>query len=463
MSLKMQVSMSRLILIPVVWLMIGALSVQPAAAQGGGNRAALIVRDGAGNVTTKCVTFAEESISSEELLNRSGLSVTTKDWGDGKTLCSINGYGCPPPKDCWCRCQNGPCEFWAYYHWIGNAWQFSNVGISRHQVKNGALEGFAWGAGVYGSSGAIPPTISYDAICLPPTATATPTPTRTLTPTATPTPTPTATTTTSPGAGGSTSEPTPSGSLPQVRFETTASSLTPNACAILRWVAWDAQQVTLNGTAVAPQDRREVCPQTTQRYILAATNAAGQAQGELVITVVGAASQTATSTPRPPETPDVQPTPSPTLTVRPAGGGAALPTPSSPPPAQTPAAEGLSIVPVANAQAAPLATATRAPAPATPTAVAEPMRVPGAPPPTRAVARRPITPGQPTATPILIARAPAGGAAGAGSTTQPAADGVARSPDRGFRLALLPGYAAYSLMAALLVSVGVVAAQKKRA
>lgn len=460
----MQVSLSRLILIPILWLVISALSIQPVAAQQGGNRAALLVRDGDGNVTSKCVSFAEESISGEELLNRSGLSVTTKDWGVGKTLCSINGYGCPPPKDCWCRCQGATCEYWAYYHWIGNAWKFSNVGISNYQVKDGALEGLAWGAGTYGSSGAIPPTTNFDAICLPSTATSTPTPTRTPTPTPTRTLTPTSPPTASQEAGGSTSETPPSGSPPQILFEATTSSLMPNACAILRWVAWDAQQVTLNGTAVAVQDRREVCLQTTQRYILVATNAAGQAHEELVITVMGASSQTATSTPRSSEAPDVRATPAQTMTAPPAAKGATPPAlPPSPLSAQTPAADGLSVVPVAHAQAAPLATATRFQVQVTPTAVTARAGALGAPAPTRSVARRPIAPGQPTATPILIARVKMAGAAdGAGSTTQPTPDRATAPPGQGLRLALLPGYAAYSLMAAMLVSVGVVVTRRKR-
>ncbi len=166
----MHIGMSRLILALILLEAMSAFLTQPVAAQGGGNRAALVVRDGDGRITSRCVTFPEGSISGEELLNRSGLNISMKNWGIGKTVCSIDSYGCPPPKDCWCRCQGADCEYWAYYHWTGDAWQFSSVGVSSFRVRDGALEGLAWGAGTYGSSGAIPPTMTFDAICLAPAA-----------------------------------------------------------------------------------------------------------------------------------------------------------------------------------------------------------------------------------------------------------------------------------------------------
>ena len=165
----MQVSMSRLILIPILLLVTGILCVQPVAAQGGGNRAALIVRDGDGSVQTKCISFSEPTISGKELLQRSGMTVVINpNLGSGGAVCSINGYGCAyPTADCFCKCQGAKCEYWAYYHWVGGAWQYSQVGATGYQVQNGALEGWSWGQGNF-SSGTIPATVKFEDICTSP-------------------------------------------------------------------------------------------------------------------------------------------------------------------------------------------------------------------------------------------------------------------------------------------------------
>ncbi len=149
-------------------LLIGLLPVA-VSAQGGGNRAALVVRGGDGSVQTKCVSFAEPAISGEELLNRSGMTVVINpNLGSGGAVCSINGYGCAfPTEDCFCKCQGAKCEYWAYYHWVGGAWQYSQVGATGYQVKNGALEGWSWGQGNF-SSGTIPPTVKFEDICTSP-------------------------------------------------------------------------------------------------------------------------------------------------------------------------------------------------------------------------------------------------------------------------------------------------------
>ena len=444
----------------------------PVTAQGGGNRAALIVRDGAGKVASKCVTFAEESISGEELLNRSGFSVTTKDWGVGKTVCSLNGYGCLPPEDCWCKCQGASCEYWAYYHWIGDVWRFSNAGVSSSQVKAGALVGFAWGAGTYGSSGAIPPTTSFDAICLPPTATPTSAPTRAPSPMPTLTLTPSSTPKATQAAGGSTPGNPSSSALPEVLFEATASSVMPNACTVLRWVTWDAQQISLDGAAVAGQDRREVCPQTTQRYVLTASNPAGQARRELMISVVGSAQPTQAAPPTVPPATSVgsnsQTSPLSTpIATRPAESTARpiptpLPQPTAPNAAAAPSVASLGAV--VHAQSASTEMLTR-PSAATSVAVVVPMLdlSSSLTPTTRAAVRRPVAEGQTTPTPILMARVGSSDdPARPGPNISPASTQRPASPERGFRMALLPGYGAYVLMAAMLVGTGAIVVRRKR-
>jgi hypothetical protein len=450
-------------------VLLGLIGLLPASvsAQGGGNRAALVVRAGDGSVQTKCVSFSEPAISGEGLLNRSGMTVViNSNSGQGGAVCSINGYGCAfPTQDCFCKCQGKNCEYWAYYHWVGGAWQYSQVGATGYQVKNGALEGWSWGQGNF-SSGTIPPTVKFEDICTSPTAT----PTVTATPTRTPSPTPT----TVVASLGQTATPVPASSNPpEVQFDAAASTVKAGTCTVLQWVTWDAQQISLDGAAVAGQDRREVCPQTTQRYVLTASNSAGQARRELTISVVGAAQPTqpvpSTVPPAPPVGSNSQTSPLSTpIATRPAESTARpIPTPLPQPPAPS-AAAAPSAAPlgaVVHAQSAPIEMPTRPPAAmsvavAVPTLDLSSLLTPTA---TRAAVRRPVAEGQATPTPILMARVGSGDdPARPGPNTSSTSTQRPSTPDRGFRMSLLPGYGAYVLMAAMLVGTGAVVVRRKR-
>lgn len=431
----------------ILWLVAGGWLRIPAAAAEAGvgpHRAALVVRFADGSVTPRCVTFSEPSITGAELLARSGLQVVMDyNSGLGGAVCSVAGAGCAfPAEDCFCRCQGLACEYWAYYHWTGGAWQYSLVGASSYQVTDGALEGWSWGPGNW-VSGVEPPIIAFDEICAT-LATATPTPTTTVTPT------PTLTPTLTPTASSAPAHVTP----PQVTFEATATSLTAGACTLLSWLAWDAERVTLNGAPVSGQDRTEVCPATTQRYVLAATNAAGQVQREITVQVTGPA-QTANPVLN-------LPTALPTNT--PVQRGAADPAvlaalPSVLPPTVPPA--GSLLAPVVHAQEAPVTAlapraaervvtpagpAVRVTVGALPTATPRPRRVLGAD-------------GRATPTPMLVALVqPRSGVASAGGQASGAGNNAgANAPapiSREFTPVLLPGYAFYLLTAAGLVASG---------
>jgi hypothetical protein len=148
------------------------LAALPAAAQAPEHRAGLVVRFPDGSVQTRCVAFDEPSISGEQLLERSGFTATINPQGAlGGALCSLNGQGCTyPAQDCFCRCTGPQCEYWAYYHWTdgepdaGGSWQYSTVGASSTQVKDGSLEGWSWGPGNF-SSGTEPPKIAFGEVC----------------------------------------------------------------------------------------------------------------------------------------------------------------------------------------------------------------------------------------------------------------------------------------------------------
>lgn len=135
-----------------------------ARAQDGPNRAALVIRYADGSIETRCVGFAEPSISGEELLLRSGLPIVMDyDAGAGGAVCRIRELGCSA-QDCFCRCQGKDCQYWAYYHWVDGAWQYSQIGASSYRVENGALEGWSWGPGNF-SAGTEPPLVGFEEVC----------------------------------------------------------------------------------------------------------------------------------------------------------------------------------------------------------------------------------------------------------------------------------------------------------
>ena len=86
-----------------------------------------------------------------------------------------------------------------------------------------------------------------------------------------------------------TTAPASGGGAPQVTFEAVTASIAPGACTVLKWLTWNAERVTLDGAPVTAQDRLEVCPATTQHYVLAAFNADGQASQEVTVQVLGTA------------------------------------------------------------------------------------------------------------------------------------------------------------------------------
>lgn len=137
-----------------------------ASAQEGPHRAGLVVRFADGAVETRCVAFAEPSISGAELLARAGLPVIADhNSGLGSAVCSIRGQGCAFPKeDCFCKCQGSSCEYWAYYHLQDGRWVYSDVGAGSFQVTDGAVEGWSWGKGNF-SSGTEPPVMQFEEIC----------------------------------------------------------------------------------------------------------------------------------------------------------------------------------------------------------------------------------------------------------------------------------------------------------
>lgn len=124
------------------------------------HRAGVVVRFGDGSAITRCVSFAEPTISGIELLTRAALSIVVDTRSSiGAGVCKIEREGCDRGKSCFCQCEGSTCAYWQYFHLQGGAWKYSNLGAALYQVADGAVEGWAWGNNV------APPVMSLDQIC----------------------------------------------------------------------------------------------------------------------------------------------------------------------------------------------------------------------------------------------------------------------------------------------------------
>ncbi len=87
-----------------------------------GNRVAVVVDYGNGQVASRCVTFTEESITGYDALERTGLPIETDFQTGGAAVCRIDGQGCPS-QDCFCSCRGGgECRYWSYWHLNNGIW-----------------------------------------------------------------------------------------------------------------------------------------------------------------------------------------------------------------------------------------------------------------------------------------------------------------------------------------------------
>jgi hypothetical protein len=186
-----------------------------AQAQGGERRAGLVVQYGDGSVATACVRFAEEELTGLQLLERSGLPIVVQSGGIGAAVCKIGPDGCDyPAESCFCKRDGARSIYWAYYSLSGGSWSYSNLGVASTRVRDGEVQGWAWGLGESGS-GAQPPVLGIDAVC---TAQA-PAPTALASATATAQPAPTA----EPSATA-TAQPAPATAQPAPTAEPSATA-----------------------------------------------------------------------------------------------------------------------------------------------------------------------------------------------------------------------------------------------
>lgn len=171
-----------------------ALSIYTPSGASDGNRVAVVVDYGNGQIVSRCVAFTEDAISGYEALERTGLPVETDFQTGGAAICRIDGQGCPS-EDCFCSCRGGgECKYWSYWHLNDGVWNYSSAGAGIYQVRDGAVEGWVWGLGSV-TQAIPPPLITFNEVCTinnENTPTSTSSPTHTATPIILPTGVPTA-------------------------------------------------------------------------------------------------------------------------------------------------------------------------------------------------------------------------------------------------------------------------------
>ncbi len=169
-----------------------------------------------------CIEFTEDSITGLELLERSGLPLVTSGGGLGAAVCAIDGLGSLDSSS-YNSCFGQYPLFWAYDQYVDAAWRMSSLGASSSIVRDGTIEGWAWGANARPD----PP----GAICPAPTATPTVIALATTAPipTSSPVPFPSA----QPSPSFTAKKPVPATRLSTIVAPSTLASVTPPPAVIV--------------------------------------------------------------------------------------------------------------------------------------------------------------------------------------------------------------------------------------
>ncbi len=139
------------------------IGAAPAACAAEGPTAALVVDTGSGDALRYCVVLPDGSVTGLEVIKlaseQHGLQYRL-GYG-GNVVCQLAGVGYESDE---CL-KEGP-EFWGY--WRGNGsggWEWSSSGAGSTTVRDGDVEGWAWGTGNDGSSHPAPPEATFESVC----------------------------------------------------------------------------------------------------------------------------------------------------------------------------------------------------------------------------------------------------------------------------------------------------------
>ena len=110
-----------------------------------------------------CVALPDPSVTGIELIElaseQHGLQYRL-GYG-GNVVCQLAGVGYGSDE-----CLNDGPEFWGYWRGDGSGgWEWSSGGGNSTVVRDGDVEGWAWGAGTDGSSHPAPPETTFASVC----------------------------------------------------------------------------------------------------------------------------------------------------------------------------------------------------------------------------------------------------------------------------------------------------------
>ncbi|HKZ55597.1 MAG TPA: hypothetical protein VJ123_08970 [Anaerolineales bacterium] len=133
------------------------------------HRAGLLVRHSDGRIASVCVEFAEDEITGEELLARSGLAHALDASNPmGALVCSVDGEGCGFPSEaCFCRCEAlGECDYWAYFTRLAQGgWTYSPNGLRARKVRQGDLDAWVWLSAAGAPEQTLLPDLQFVDVC----------------------------------------------------------------------------------------------------------------------------------------------------------------------------------------------------------------------------------------------------------------------------------------------------------
>jgi hypothetical protein len=272
-------------------------------------------------VIKQCVQIDEGTTTGLQVLEKAGLDPVSKKDSSKVTVCELDDKGCGDSDDCLCKCKGDSCEFWSYWHMTGGLWRYGALTAGSYKVKSGTIEGWAWGKGTEGKSGAVPPFISLEEMC-----------------------------------GDELDLPT------ITSFAVDRETIAAGESATLSWDLHDADGAYLSvggkEEGVTAPGSRAVKPAKSTVYTLIARNGEGEVFKKVTVRVT-AAKPTPKPTPKPAPKPTPKPKPKPTNTPAP------KPTPkptNTPVPTNTPLPPTATFTPTLAPLPTPTLTPTRTPA-----------------------------------------------------------------------------------------------------
>ncbi len=158
--------LQRWIFLILLILGVGVLSWAVASADDPPHRIGLIIIGPDGDTRTACIMPEQETPTGFDVLQASGLEINAMVGPMGAAICAVDDVGCfYPAETCFCQCEGGKCDYWAYYirELEDEDWRYSGIGTSGRPVEDGFVELWIWRTDENEDDPL--PDISWDNIC----------------------------------------------------------------------------------------------------------------------------------------------------------------------------------------------------------------------------------------------------------------------------------------------------------